>query len=258
MKTGMPIREIARMLFGLVIVVAITIAIISTLRRPAPGSAPAAIASTPTSSPQQTATPPQEPTTAAPYPVPWVHPLTLTAIVEETNAETYAAVYATQKALAGTMLANRTPITPFFEPTGIYSDTYVQASGSKIGMDAQNDWFGFVDGNSTTVYAGALLDEPDQGVVHLFINFRTRGFEEQILTPTKHGWVRVVSEKNNRLTLVSSDGTTYYFDVPARRFVDSQSEVVPSATPLPTYTPFPLPGTVLPYLPPAEQSTVVP
>jgi hypothetical protein len=146
----------------------------------------------------------------------------------------------------------------FFEPTGIYSDTGVQASGLKIGMDAQNSWFGFVDGNAITVFGGALLDQPDQGAVHLFTNFPTRSFDEQILTPTKHGGVRVVSVQNNRLTLVSTDGTTYYFDVPARRFVASLTEVVPSATPPPTYTPIPLPGTVIPYPAPTEQSTVVP
>ena len=148
--------------------------------------------------------------------------------------------------------------TPYYEPTGIYSDESVQASGMKMGMDAQNEWFGFIGGNSTNVFAGALFGEPDQGAVHLFMNFPTRGFDEQILTPTQHGGVRVVSEQEDRLTLVSTDGTTYYFDVPARRFVASLSEAVPSATPPPTYTPIPLPGTVLPYPAPTEPSTAAP
>jgi hypothetical protein len=255
MKPGKPFQEIIRLLLGMVIVAAVTIAIISTLHVPAPGSATVAVSPDPTtSSPQQPATPPPESTTAVPYPVPWVHPLTLTAIVQET----YAAVYATQRAMAGTSHAMITYSTPFYEPTGIYSDESVQASGMKMDMDAQNEWFGFIGGNSTNVFAGALVGEPDQGVVHLFINFPTRGFDEQILTPTKHGGVHVVSEQNNRLTLVSTDGTTYYFDVPARRFVASQTEVVPSATPPPTYTPIPLPGTVIPYPAPTEQSTVIP
>jgi hypothetical protein len=81
----------------------------------------------------------------------------------------------------------------------------------------------------------------------LFLNLPTRGFDEQILTPTQNGGVHVVSEQKDRLTLVSTDGTTYYFDVPARRFVASLTEVVSSATPPPTYTPIPLPGTVTPY-----------
>jgi hypothetical protein len=167
-------------------------------------------------------------------------------------------VILTQKAVAGTSLATRKHLTPFFEPTGIYSDASVQASGMKMGMDAQNEWFGFVGGNSTNVFAGALVGEPDQGVVHLFIKYPTRGFDEQILTPTQHGGVRVVSEYNNRLTLISTDGTTYYFDLPTRRFVASLTEIVPSATPPPTYTPIPLPGTVIPYPAPTEHSTVVP
>jgi hypothetical protein len=70
--------------------------------------------------------------------------------------------------------------------------------------------------------------------------------------------VRVVSEQDNRLTLVTTDGTTYYFDVPARRFVVSLAEAVPSATPPPTYTPIPLPGTVIPYPAPTEPSTAAP
>jgi hypothetical protein len=80
--------------------------------------------------------------------------------------------------------------------------------------------------------------------------------------------VRVVSEQNNRLTLVSTDGTTYYFDVPARRFVDSLNEVVPSATPPNTFTPFPtlhviwsstpVPPTYNPYPAPTGQSTTAP
>ena len=89
-------------------------------------------------------------------------------------------------------------------------------------------------------------------------------------TPTKHGGVRVVSEQGNRLTLVSTDGTTYYFDIPSRRFVASLTEVVPSATPPNTFPPkptlhaiwtpisTPVPTTYNPYPAPTGQNTAAP
>ena len=58
-------------------------------------------------------------------------------------------------------------------------------------------------------------------------------------TPTKHGGVRVVSEQDNRLKLVSTDGTTYYFDIPSLSFVSSLTVFAASITPPPTRTPFP-------------------
>jgi hypothetical protein len=254
MKQNKTLREVALLLVSLAIIGLVITTVIYTL----PGRIPAAVSITANPSPTNLASTTPSPTnigggqtTEAPYPGP------LISSTPSMNTQTVEVIL-TQKAIAGTSLATRKHLTPFFEPTGIYQDTGVQASGLKIGMDAQNSWFGFVGGNSTTVFAGALLDQPDQGVVHLFMNFPTRGFDEQILTPTKHGGVHVVSEQNNRLTLVSTDGTTYYFDVPARRFVASLTEVVPSATPPPTYTPIPLPEAVIPYPAPTEQSTVVP
>ena len=238
MKQNKTLREAALLLVGLAIIGLVITIVICTLPRRIPGAVSITANSSPTNLAFTTLSPTNPgsgQTTEAPYPGP------LTSSTPSMNAQTVEVIL-TQKAMAGTRMAMSKYPTPYYEPTGIYSDTHVQASGLKIWMDAQNSWFGFVDGNTITVFAGALLDEPEQGAVHLFMNFPTRGFDEQILTPTKHGGVRVVSEHNNRLTLVSTDGTTYYFDVPARRFVASMSGVVPSATPLPTYTPFPPPS----------------
>ena len=58
-------------------------------------------------------------------------------------------------------------------------------------------------------------------------------------TPTKHGGVRVVGEQDNRLTLASTDGTTYYFDIPSLSYVSSLTVFAPSITPPPTRTPVP-------------------
>jgi hypothetical protein len=239
MKTGKSIQETIRLLLGLVIVAAITFSIISTLRGPAPGSATVATTASPTSSPQQPATPPQELTTAVPYPVPWtpVPPLTLTAIVEETSAETLAARATTGFALIETLQA-RTPVptAPFtYPPTGTSENGYDIASGKMLQIDALNGWRGIWDGKAIGVYAGS--SEPDQGIIVVVINSGLFGY---FPTPTKHGGVRVVSEHNNRLTLVSTDGTTYYFDIPAMSYVPSLTVFAPSITPPPTRTPVPL------------------
>jgi hypothetical protein len=70
MKIRKTIQEMVRLLVGFVIVAAITIAIISTLREPAT-SITTTSASPNTTTPSRAATaPPQEPTTAVPYPVP--------------------------------------------------------------------------------------------------------------------------------------------------------------------------------------------
>jgi hypothetical protein len=238
MKTGKPVQEMARMILGLVIVAAITIAIISTLHGPAPGSATAAVSSDPTASPQQPATPFQEPTTAVPYPAPWVPPLTLTAIVEETFAETYVAEVTLKFAMRETYQAyTPLPTAPFtYPPTGTLDDPYVRASAKMLAIYGLNGWRGLWDRKVVGVYAGALSEGSDQGIIDVWFDSGEVG---KFPTPTKHGGVRVVSEHNNRLTLVSTDGTTYYFDIPSLSYVSSLTVFAPSITPVPTRTPIP-------------------
>ncbi len=230
MKPDKSLRELITLLFGLVFVGLVTVVIISTFRRNVPSDVLITAIVTQT-------TIKDVPTTEIPYPEP-VNSITPSVVSPETESAVM-----TSESIIRTRFASGLHITPFFEPTGIYDDGQVKASGNRLGLDTQNSWFGFVDGNDFTIYAGALLGELDQGAIHFLINYSYRGFDERILTPTKHGGVRVVSEQNNRLKLFSTDGTTYYFDLPARRFVDSLTEVVPTATPLPTYTPFPPPPT---------------
>jgi hypothetical protein len=87
-----------------------------------------------------------------------------------------------------------------------------------------------------SLYAGASSDDPDQGVIVFSIN---NSQFEYYPTPTRHGAVRVVIVQDNRLTLVSTDGTIYYFDIPSLSYVSSMTEFAPSITPPPTRTPFP-------------------
>lgn len=147
----------------------------------------------------------------------------------------------TQKAVfmsTSTAIINTPYDTPVLLPTGTREGERVKFSGEKLGLDALNGWAGLIDGNQVSIYAGALLDDPDQGAIVIFITLPYRNFSEKILTPTKHGGVRILGEQNNRLILQAIDNNFFYFDVPARQFVSSLTEVVLTATPPPTYTPY--------------------
>jgi hypothetical protein len=236
MNTRKPFQEMFRLLLGLVLVAAITIAIISTLRMPAPGSLTLVASSSPTSSPQQTAPPPQTTTPAVPYPVPW-SVQTYNAVAAETAAA--EAIYYTQQAISRATDQASTPLPTakaIYLPTGTIESKYAIASGKTLGINAVNGWFGFWDGNEISLYAGASSNDPDQGVIVILMRYAPEG---NLPTPTKHGAVHVVSEHNNRLTLVSTDGTTYYFDIPSLSYVSSLTVFAPSITPPPTRTPYP-------------------
>jgi hypothetical protein len=133
MKTGKPTQEMFRLLLGLVIVAAITIAIISTLRGPAPGSVTVAASPFPTSSPQQPATPPQTTTALVPYPVPAIAQ-TYNAVAAETAAA--EAIYYTQQEISRATDQASTPLPTakvIYPSTGTIESKYAIASGS-IGM----------------------------------------------------------------------------------------------------------------------------
>jgi hypothetical protein len=172
----------------------------------------------------------------------------------------------TQKAILGATWSatTRTPFPtqiPF--PTGTREGSEVKFSSKLKGLDALNGWGGYLDENSVVIYAGSLLDDPEQGAIAFLIALPYLHFSELILTPTRHGGVRVEAEQNNRLTLLATDGEIFYFDVPSRQFVASLTEVVPTATPPPSLTPpgyavsTPIP-TYNPYPLPSEPSTEIP
>jgi hypothetical protein len=236
MKTGKPKYEMVRLLLGLVIVAAITITIITTLRVPAQGIAIVAASPSPTSSPQQLATSLQEPTTVVPYPVP-IYPPTSPTVVGA--AMTVNAIVTQKIAVRETFQAiTPSPTLPIiYPPTGTSEDPRDIATGHLLGLNVLNGWNGILDGKAVGVYSGASSFDPEQGLIAIVINSAPFG---NFPTPTKHGGVRVVSEQDNRLTLVSTDGTTYYFDVPAMSYVSSLTAFAPSITPPPTRTPFPL------------------
>ncbi len=66
----------------------------------------------------------------------------------------------------------------------------------------------------------------------------------EYLTPSQAGPVKIVDASGERLVVQSvTNGATFYFDVPSRRFVSSMTAIVPTATipvsPLATPTPAP-------------------
>jgi hypothetical protein len=229
-----PLRELGLTVTLLVIVGIVTVLIITTFR----GALPAKQITVKTSVLTGTARTPTSVVSPLPYPGPLDY-RTPTEAARQTAAgpidTQLAIIVATKMAITPSPTV---PETPF--PTGtVENDVYIRSSGKKLGLTTQNAWSGFLDGNRVDLYAGALLDDPSQGAIYLFVTIPNSGFMGLILTPTKHGGVRVVSEQNNRLTMISTDGTTYFFDIPARRFVNSLTEVVPSATPPATRTPLP-------------------
>jgi hypothetical protein len=134
-------------------------------------------------------------------------------------------------------------------PMGILDGAGVRADAHYLTGDLatfENMWRGgSTDGSfQAGVWAGALREDPRQGLVVVIVE----GPVFTYLTPRKAGSLHVVAEHSLRLTLLSANGSTFYFDVPGRRFVASLSQAVPTATPFawPTGSPTPVPPTAAP------------
>jgi hypothetical protein len=154
-----------------------------------------------------------------------------------------AIIIATDRAITRTPFPTYEPV-----PTGTREGTFIKIAGEKLGMDAENGWSGWLDGSKVAVYAGSYGD-PSQGVLEVLIS-APHGFDGRFLTPARHGAVRVIGEQHNRLILQTKDGTLFYFDLAARRYVSSMTEVAltatpasiyPPVTPSPTFHPYPYP-----------------
>jgi hypothetical protein len=280
MKTGKPIQEMARLLLGLAIVAAITIAIITTMREPALGSVTVAASPDPTSSPQLPATLSQEPTTEAAYPIPVASaflpgpalstpaPFFVQDLQEEEEAlkgknlsdemrhslETKVAIdgrMATQWAI----YEKTTPIPPTYEIQNFPSPTFptgLQEGGTSDFHTWEaiihNSWSQYENNNEwVLVYAGELgygAEYPGRGVV--FVLRETGqgrgGHENEYMLPEGTGWVRISEVKGDYLVLTSKEGKIFYFYLPGQQFVPSLADVAPTVTPLPTSRPLPTVG----------------
>jgi hypothetical protein len=96
---------------------------------------------------------------------------------------------------------------------------------------AQNVWVGLVNHRWISLYAGALRSDPAQGAVVLVSVLPDQVEQQMYVAPLSNGALKITSENIQRLTMVSTNGQTYIFDVLAQRFVGSLTEYAVTATP---------------------------
>jgi hypothetical protein len=224
---------------GAVVIFTLMIAAMSDGRTPASSLAQVTASLPPSVSDTPAPTPPNTPTSATPMPTEEPTPTDVPTPDEQATDNYIATVIAERQIILTTAayLATTTLSTPVVGPTGIYDNQYVKAYLGKYGFDVENMWFGYVNGHHTNVYAGAPHEDPNQGMLRVYLDLPEGLFKQDYPAPLAAGAVRVVAEQNNRLTLISTDGTTFYFDVPGLQFVDSLTEIVPTITPYVSETP---------------------
>jgi hypothetical protein len=158
-------------------------------------------------------------------------------------AATIIALKLTSWAIRLTEMTSSPYPTDIVGPTGVLDDEFQNLMWAKEGLLVENSFGALVDGDTVGIWVGALAPDPEQGVVQIMWFYPGHLYEVRLLTPGRHGSIRITQEENNRLTMVSTDGTVYYFDIPALSFVSSSVEVLPTMTPVPPdFTPAP-PGT---------------
>ena len=107
------------------------------------------------------------------------------------------------------------------------------------GYRIQNAWAGSINGVWAYILAGAYASNEQRGVVQVAREYPNAGYARFYDTPVRAGSVRIISEVNYRLTLESSDGTTFYFDIPSETYVTDLAQGVPTLVPPLTHTPAP-------------------
>ena len=117
--------------------------------------------------------------------------------------------------------------------TGIIEDA--QPPFHSFEFSAGNMWQGWMENRWVQVYAGALGSDPTQGV--LIVVRENGGGTEWVQTPSGSGALRLTAEINHRLTVSSTGGQIFYFDVAAMSFADSLEQALPTRMPLPTLSP---------------------
>jgi len=129
--------------------------------------------------------------------------------------------------------------------SGMVTEHFGLASAYYMGLFEHTGlaWFENVGREVILVYPGVSTQDPSQGVIIVTRSGGSRGMDESWHeTPVKSGSIKIVDAVGERLILDSEGGDTFYFDVPADRFVNSLSEVVPTITarpiiPTPTLMP---------------------
>lgn len=140
----------------------------------------------------------------------------------------------TQRAVAVrqlTSIPNRTYIPPTFQPGGERELGIIEyPTNPFIHTDYKitNAWQELINGDYITVYAGSLVSNPKQGII--IMQMETSGKTKIYLTPDLSGATKISSANGFRLIVLTANSRTYYFDVPAEKFVSSINEIVPTVT----------------------------
>jgi hypothetical protein len=123
------------------------------------------------------------------------------------------------------------PAPPTIEPIPYPTGIFPGGEGAFYSRDVtiQNRWQAILNGEPIQVFAGALYEDSQQGLIIVLFPSPAGRF----YTPTGAGAVRITAESGMRLTLLADDGTTFYFDVPSRLYVaglDTTVEPADAAT----------------------------
>lgn len=101
-------------------------------------------------------------------------------------------------------------------PTGIIEEQQAPYPAALVRIS--NQWQRLVNGEWVHVYAGSLTSDPTQGVVLVMTESPDQMTGGHYPTPTKEGSVRITGEQGLQITLTSSEGATFVFDVSSRSF----------------------------------------
>lgn len=126
------------------------------------------------------------------------------------------------------------PVTPAGD--GAIIDQISPKLSQLLNINIINKWYAQVGDRQFNVFAGSNYDDPAQGMVYVTI-FTADGRDlpdgGYYPTATRSGAVRIVGAQGLRLILLSTEGETFYFDVPGQQFTASLTESVPTVTPWP-------------------------
>lgn len=155
---------------------------------------------------------------------------------------------ATQRAEGLTSVPTRPsipPATPTFVvssgfklPDGIDPNPpYIPIPVARALVEVLTSWRKTTGDRPYLIYSGYLKNDPQQGII-MVPQLESPQFH-QYDTPERTGGVSVIAENGLVITLQSTTGALYYFDVAVEWFVDLKG------TPIPTYTPSPTPTSTI-------------
>jgi hypothetical protein len=101
-------------------------------------------------------------------------------------------------------------------PAGIFEEAPGPFSAQEYTV--ANAWQDQLKGEWVQVYAGALAEDPQQGVAIVLVSTPAGVRGSQHLTPARAGAVRITAANGARLTLETAEGQTFTFDAEARQF----------------------------------------